>query len=321
MGALVNEVSWSRTRASTFATCKRRYWFQYYLKWNGWDARAPADRKTAYRLSNMTNLVFLAGEAAHEAIKAALTDVRSGAGIDVERAENAARAYMNDTWAKAKAKRFLYASPKWNRPVFELYYGEPPTRERLELASEAARGPVRRLLSSPFFQDLAATASPDSWFWIDEKGPISDDAQAVRVDGARVWALPDFARKDGDRCVVYDWKSGSPKPEDELQILSYSLHARDVWGYPAEKIDALLVYLKEGVDVRRVAVSDATLAKAEAAIAADVAAMRALHATDPPPDAFPTIDDPRACGECFFRELCPVVREVPVHARGASHDG
>jgi hypothetical protein len=317
MAALVNEVSWSRTRTFAFETCARRYWFQYYLKWNGWDAGAAEERRVAYRLSNMTNLVLLAGEAAHEAVKALLTAVKQGRPWTAEDAETHARGFMNDVWLKAKRRGFLRGSPKWNRPLFELYYGDGPSKEDLARAGEKARRAVRNFATSPFFADLLRT-DPAGWFWIDEKGRIDDAAPAVRVDGARVWALPDFARAEGDGCVLYDWKTGAPKADDETQILSYALHARDVWRYPPEKIRAVLVYLGDGVETREATVDAPRLREVEARIRRDVTAMRALHAADPPFDAFATVEDRAVCAECFFKELCPAVRETPAHLRDAA---
>lgn len=314
MALLVNEVSWSRTRATTFEACRRRYWFQYYRKWGGWDAGAPEERRLAYRLSNMTNLVLLAGEAAHEAIKALLVAAKEGREFDADAAERFARDFMNEVWRRAKARRFLAASPKWNRPLFELYYGDGPDPEAVARAGARARAAVRNLATSDFYAELLRT-NRDDWFWIDEKGPIDDAAPSVRVDGARVWALPDFARRDDGACVLYDWKSGSPKPDDDVQILSYALHARDVWGFPVGRIRAVLVYVGDGVATRDVVVDAAGLAATEDRIRRDVAAMRALHAPDPSPDAFPLVEDRSTCDECFFRELCPAVGEVPAHRR------
>ena len=49
--------------------------------------------------------------------------------------------------------------------------------------------------------------------------------------------------------------------------------------------------------------------------------MRALHAPDPPADAFPLVEDRSACKECFFRELCPAVSEVPAHKKNEARAG
>jgi len=37
---LVNEFSWSRTRDNVFQECRRRYYYQYYGAWGGWDVNS-----------------------------------------------------------------------------------------------------------------------------------------------------------------------------------------------------------------------------------------------------------------------------------------
>src|SRR5260370_7964974 len=34
---LVNQFSWSRTRDNVFQECRRRYYYQYYGAWAGWE--------------------------------------------------------------------------------------------------------------------------------------------------------------------------------------------------------------------------------------------------------------------------------------------
>ena len=41
MADLANEFSWSRSRDATFHECRRRYFYQYYGAWGGWETTAP----------------------------------------------------------------------------------------------------------------------------------------------------------------------------------------------------------------------------------------------------------------------------------------
>ena len=77
MTILTNEVSWSRKRANLLAGCPRRYFYQYYLKWDGWNQDAAAEKRLAYRLSLMTSLPRLAGIAVHETIRRLLSSARN----------------------------------------------------------------------------------------------------------------------------------------------------------------------------------------------------------------------------------------------------
>ncbi|HYC79231.1 MAG TPA: PD-(D/E)XK nuclease family protein [Planctomycetota bacterium] len=314
MATPVNEVSWSRTRMTTFEACRRRYWYQYYLKWNGWRRDAPPEREAAYRLSQMTNLPMLAGLAVHDALRRTLVATRDGETVAPDDAVAFARAYMNRVWKDAREMRWR-AAAKTSPPVFELYYGDGPSAEAIARAGETARRATRNFAESDLFDALRRT-DRTRWLWIDDR-PDFDALKDVRIEGRRVWALPDFARDDDGTCVLYDWKTGAPKDDDALQVLSYALHARAVWGYPSDRIRALLVYLCDGVEVREVAVDAARLAEVEARIAGDLRRMIELHRDDPPCDGFPISEDRAVCGECFFQELCPAMLTVPTHRRSA----
>ena len=310
MASLKNELSWSRTRATSLAVCRRRYWFQYYLKWNGWEWNASDEKKLAYRLSQMTNLAMLAGSAAHIAIKALLESVRDGQPLACA-AEEIAAQHMNRVWQGARQRAWLQR-PKQQPPLFELYYSEGPPREALAHFGDLARACVRNFECSPLFARFCRT-DPATWLAIDD-GPQFDDPNALAIDGARVWALPDFALRDGDTCVIFDWKTGVQKPEDELQILSYALHARDRWGFAPEKIRGIAVHLAVAPCVEReIPVTRAALDAVTARIRADLATMRELAQHAERADAFALAADTRVCGECFFLEMCPAFRRVPVH--------
>ena len=54
--------------AGNFAECRRRYYFDYYFSWSGWNATADAGRRQAYLLKKMTRMPMLAGDLVHQAI-------------------------------------------------------------------------------------------------------------------------------------------------------------------------------------------------------------------------------------------------------------
>ena len=49
MAELANEFSWSRSRDATFHDCRRRYFYQYYGAWGGWETTAPEEVRRLYR--------------------------------------------------------------------------------------------------------------------------------------------------------------------------------------------------------------------------------------------------------------------------------
>lgn len=317
MAVLRNDVSWSRTRITAFETCRRRYFYQYYLKWNGWDRGAPEERRKAYRLANMLNLPMLAGLAVHEQIRNVLLAVRAGEPITVADAESAVAAHMKRTWIEAR-DRAWERNPKKAPAVFELYYNTGTTQDDIRRWGEFARRAIRTYLASDLHAALAAS-DHDAWLSVDEPPSFDDPTKALYVDGLRVWSRPDFARREGDRCLIYDWKTGSPKPQDATQILSYALHARDVWKFPAERITGIAVYIADELREEVIEVTPAALADVETRIRRDLVAMTALHTPDlsemaviPESDlrmaAFPTTTNLQSCTDCSFREICPVTR-------------
>ena len=51
-----NEFSWSSSRARSFSTCKRKYYFQYYGHWGGWLSKSDDLTKKIYLLKKMKTL-------------------------------------------------------------------------------------------------------------------------------------------------------------------------------------------------------------------------------------------------------------------------
>ncbi len=78
MGGLVNEFSWSRSRDSTFKDCRRRYYFQYYGSWGGWEATADPETREIYILKQLKSRQMWAGEVVHSCIERSLENLRAG---------------------------------------------------------------------------------------------------------------------------------------------------------------------------------------------------------------------------------------------------
>ena len=61
MAELRNTFSWSFSQAKDFAACPRRYYWQRYGSWGGWEDLAPKGVKLAYRLKQMKNSFAIVG--------------------------------------------------------------------------------------------------------------------------------------------------------------------------------------------------------------------------------------------------------------------
>lgn len=308
MARLLNEMSWSRSRISTLDSCKRQYFYQYYLKWEGWERNAPDDRQRAYRLSKMKNLALLCGQAVHETIKRLITDLRDLGHPSFDDAPRQARLWLSDVWRGAEQEKWRQ-SVKYNPPLFELYYGPAPAPHELKAIGAKAGRCMETFLASSLWAELQEEGG-ENWLAVDEAPSFDDDANRVRVDGRTVWALPDFARRvDGDSCEIWDWKTGAKNPHDEKQLLSYALFARDVWEFPADHI-RLKGYYLDGNKVVDYPCNAGLLSEMEEEIRRDFGLMASLledpanNVPKPADEAFPMIDNMAQCRRCFFKEMC-----------------
>ena len=319
MARLKNELSWSRTRMGTIKSCHRMYYYQYYLKWEGWSWDAPDDRKKAYFFSKMTNLPMLVGHAVHETIKQMLLDLQEHGEVRVEDPGFYLRKnYLAKTWQEAAKKleevgadRIWQQNPKQVQPVYEIYYDEKPDGDVLKNMGAKAAAAIDVFLKSSLFEELR-TEDKSGWLAVDPE-PSFDESTKHKLDGRTIWALPDFARKNAaGECEIWDWKTGTKSPNDELQLLSYALYARDKWGFNAEQIRLFGFYLKEG-EISEYPCNSERLQYIEDEIRKDFKTMTTLivagdenHNTPLPADqAFLQIEESSpTCQHCFYKELC-----------------
>src|SRR5262245_39407157 len=77
MAKLENEFSWSKSRDGVFLECPRRYWFQYYGSWGGWEIGADPRTREIYVLKQVKSRQMWAGERVHAAIERSLKMMRA----------------------------------------------------------------------------------------------------------------------------------------------------------------------------------------------------------------------------------------------------
>ncbi len=311
-------LSWSRSRSTLFHACNRQYFYKYHLSWNGWDYSAEERRRLAYRLSKMTSFPLLAGIAAHESIRQLLCSIRDGVPLKqhpVDLAKDMIRRVKDGAVSKGWLRR-----PKAHPPLEEYYYlGEPSLLVR-EKYWKVARTAISAFMESSLFRWIKST-DPSTWLAVDE--PLNfDDPEVFEIDGCRVWSRPDFALKWRDFCVIFDWKTGGPKPDDQIQLQSYALHARACWGFEPRKIRTVAVYLGEhGSSRHAFKVTEESLAAVESRIRHDLHVMRLAEAGGDVESQWSLAHDAHSCTNCFFREVCPAVMAIPAHLRMENNHG
>lgn len=309
--AIVHELSWSVSRSGTFATCRRAYYHNYYLSWLGWSWNAPDERKLAYRLKKLTRLPMWAGDCLHVALAAWFEERAGGRERDVDWLTAHALDALRSGYRESRDRAADWERrPARHTRLAEHYYGESVVDESNDNAKEYGTRYVERLRAGArtFFEAPALArvraAAPEHYLACEELGTIE-------IDDLKVFAIPDFAFRDGDDLWIYDWKTGSPREQDVFQLALYCLYAEQKWGADPTAVRCVDAYLPRGEFTEQTfdrAQLDATLERARASMAA----MRAVHFDADQglgdPDDFPKIplDSPaaRECRTCNFRELC-----------------
>jgi hypothetical protein len=306
---LVSRFSWSFTRQSAFEACKRRYYYQYYGHWGGWDRAAPPEAQLCYRLGKMKSLPMVTGSIVHEQIGALLESIRRGRPFALPELQLGAAKKLALAVGQSQDRRWRN-DPKRNTNLYEHYYGGGLPPEAVTAAEAHASGCLERFFSSGVL-DVIALSEPRSWR-IEEKAEW-------QVEGIQVMAIADLALPAEGRLVIYDWKTGRDDGAYDAQLGVYGLAAREVWGYAPAQTVLRLLYLGDGV-LKEHAFSEAQAEDAGRAIAEGAGKMLALL-TDRARntahrDAFPMTPDRARCDPCFFQELCygspgRVVRPLP----------
>jgi len=124
MAALLNEFSWSRSRDGTFQECRRRYWFQYYGAWGGWEATADPETRTIYLLKQLKSRQMWAGEVVHACIQRSLENLQAGVEpMAVDDILSLALDQMRIEWKQSRDH--VYRSRPKTLALFEHEYDVP----------------------------------------------------------------------------------------------------------------------------------------------------------------------------------------------------
>jgi CRISPR/Cas system-associated exonuclease Cas4 (RecB family) len=298
MASFKNAFSWSSSREKTFRDCLRKYYWHYYGSWEGWRAVAPSESRLAYRLKQITWLPMWAGSVVHETAEAALRAIRAGTRPSLDGAREQARTALNRGWFQSVNKDWQ-RDPKRSTNLFEHYYGQGVSQEDRIALREHVFGCLERFFETEAFARLR-DEGPERWLALEE-------LESFDLMGVPVWVVLDVAFRDGDGVTIVDWKSGRPRDEDKEQVKTYALYAMGRWRTTPERLEARLVYLKDGTETA-VRPEASALIEHRERIGASIEEMRdcLVDVADNVAEigAFPMIDAGAACSRCQFKQLC-----------------
>ena len=307
---LENRLTWSKSRAETFAHCLRKYWWTYYGSWGGWSSDAPREAREAYVLKNLNSRWTWVGGLVHGAIEDVLRrvqgakargelDLDGGTALDPEVEVDRVTRRMRQEFRDSRDGRYR-ADPKRIVGLVEHEYATPvPDAEWKEMNRRAVEG-VRNFLASDLFAAIRAS-DPATWL------PF-ETLDSFDFEGTPVWAALDFAKRTSEGAEVYDWKTGDDRVEENrLQLVCYALYVEAKHGVPATSVRCRLYYVNSGT-IFEWTPTAADLDAAKASMRESIAEMRRRLQAGGPPEpnrlAFPMTEDLAKCSSCAFRRPC-----------------
>jgi hypothetical protein len=300
------EFSWSHSRARLLEDdCARRYYWNYYGSWRGWQSDADEEARIAYRLKQLTTLPMVLGQAVHERAREMVLAVQEGAEsptLDVMRERT--RAALNRVWRGARDKAGFFRAPKRIPMLLEPYYGLAISNDRIALTKSKMERCLDYLHDWPGWTRLRECDQNDILLF--------EPTKSVEYDGLRLYAAPDLVYRTPDGAwTILDWKTGEAEAaEDQLSLYALYLLESDVLPGFDGTARGLIINLDEGEE-RVIEIRPEHLASARERIRSSEWRMRGLlvgldaeRNEAQPRDRFALPVDTERCRWCPFYELC-----------------
>lgn len=280
------QLGWSTTRSETFRACRRRYFYQYYAKFDPEIPRVRIDR-----LKQLSSVPMAIGTVVHDVLADLLQRLlRTNSAIDRER-----------FWQHTASRIDTLLT---QNSLMEVHYGERPQPLTAELL-EPVQHCLERFLASERYDWISEQLSREPRYLIEPPG-----YGEARLQGMKIYAKVDFLFQLQEETVILDWKSGRQDPAKHTrQLLGYAAWAEHNLQIPADQIRCLVAYLQPTYEEIEKRPSSSELQGLATDVAAEIREME-RYCQNPelniplPKQAFPLTDQRGSCSHCQFRELC-----------------
>lgn len=291
-----------------FQDCKRRYWWNYYGYWDGWNEDAPEAARQAYMLKKLTNRWAWVGTVVHETIEISLGRILNAARkktpvppVDLEVLNDQVTRRMRREFGSSRAHAYRERPSKTFGLAEHEYAEDVPSNEWAAMNQKALTA-LAAFYSSDLYGQIHES---DATQWL----PI-EKLEQFDFEGTGVWAALDFVTRTPDGGVrIYDWKTGAVEPDaNRPQLGCYTLYVEQAHQVSPDNVENHLVYLGEEITDVAFRLEAEDLEQVREKMRASIAEMRALI-RDPEEnladqEKFPMTDDLSKCERCSFRRLC-----------------
>lgn len=300
MTTLKNEFSWSISRDNTFQKCRRMYYFQYYGSWGGWSDEIDERTRKIYILKQLQTRQMWAGNKVHECIERVIRNIHDGIKtINVKQLIDKTLDVMRQEFKSSKKRRYL-KKPKTCALFEHEYKLQLPETEWKNIADHVVKC-LNTFLDSGIYT-LICQLSNDQWLEIEK-------FSYFQYNDVKIYVVPDFAFREEDEIIIYDWKTGKEEADThKLQLACYGLYAIQQWGVNPEKIRMVEFYLSSGKQNEHHLI-DFELDPIDQYIGNSIKAMKDL--LDDPKDniasedRFSFSESEQVCQYCNYHKVCP----------------
>jgi hypothetical protein len=280
-------LGWSSSRYDLFSICKRRYFYQYYTKYD-----QEVQTRKINQLRELVSIPLETGGIVHKIIEVLLTRLkRTSREIDAEKFFDFARRMAENHLRTRKFEEVIYGA----MAQVEADAVYPKVRESL-----------LNLLASDRLDWLVKEAISNSNEWIIDPPGYGE----TRVRDLKVYCKVDFLFPVGGEYHIVDWKTGKPDVEKHRkQLIGYSTWASYHFDTDPTNVKPNIVYLHPEYHEVQETFNVFDLENFAIQVQAETEEMyeycRDIEQNIPLDKAeFPMIDDQRICAYCNFRGIC-----------------
>ena len=298
-----NDFGFSFSQLRKFESCPRRWWLEKVQAWSGWNRKAPARARLAYRCKQMTSVFALSGRIVHECAENAIKE-----GVELGDALEFFETKMRNGWKQARVEAGLDYSDraKHKTNLFELFYintGIDDVHPFARAAFDRGYKCVEAIYRSKALEGA-------------RHGQVEEveELRQIEVRGVPVWVTIDLAYRDDDGLLwIWDWKTGKRREDDRDQLALYALYATSAYGISLEDLRLGLAYLKEGVDEEFV-VDPIAVERMKDRIEAESLKIRSVlpnpERNEAASASFPETQDSSVCQKCTMFFACKGHRDL-----------
>jgi len=239
MKILENKFSWSVSRDRVFSECARKYYFNYYGHWGGWEKDAPERVRNIYVLKQLKNRATWIGEVVHDCIAKSLTNLSRGIPVlGLGEILAITRNRMRQDYRNSRAKRYR-RNPKTYCGFFEHEYEMDVSDEEWKESAEQVDRCLNTFYRSSHFEKFKET---DRAAFLE-----IERFSSFPLDGVDIIIKLDCACRENGRITIWDWKTGkAARSGDALQMACYVFYAVKTFQISFRDVKANLFDLYRG---------------------------------------------------------------------------